>query len=158
MFPFSVIGEAAKWLDSQDDNYFRSWAQLHKEFMNEFFPLTKTMKVRKQVQEFKQSPLESLGEAWRRFKRLKRQCPPDLLHPWDVVSSFYGGLGDESKMLLDSSSRGAFVSLPLEEAEELIEKISSNTTYWYNKWESKAGIYEVNDHVAQDARVIARVG
>lgn len=52
LFPFSVIGEASRWLDSQDDHHFWSWPQLHKEFMNEFFPLTKTMKVSKQVQEF----------------------------------------------------------------------------------------------------------
>lgn len=71
-FPFSVIREAAKWLDSQDDNHFCSWAQLHKEFMDVFFPFTKTMKVRKQVQEFKQGSMESLGKVWRRFKILKR--------------------------------------------------------------------------------------
>ncbi|MEQ5220395.1 hypothetical protein ABN226_18555, partial [Morganella morganii] len=59
-----------------------------------------------------------LGEAWRRFKVLKRQCPQDLMHPWDVISSFYRGLTDEGKMLLDSSSSGAFVSLALLEAEE----------------------------------------
>jgi hypothetical protein len=80
--------------------------------MNEFFPVTKTMKVKKQVQKFKQSPLESLGEAWRRFKTLERHCPPDLLHPWDIISSFYGGLTDEGKMLLDSSSRGALYLYP----------------------------------------------
>lgn len=49
LFPFSVIGEASRWLDSQDDNYFHSWGQLHMESMNELFPLTKTIKVRKKV-------------------------------------------------------------------------------------------------------------
>jgi len=81
LFPFLVIGENVRWLESQDDHHFRSWQQLHKEFMNEFFPITKTMRIRRQIQEFKQWRLKSLGEAWRRFKVLKRQCPHDLMHP-----------------------------------------------------------------------------
>jgi len=58
------------------------------------------MRLRRLIQEFKQGMLESLGEAWRRFKVLKRQCPQDLMHPWDMISSFYGGLTDEGKCCL----------------------------------------------------------
>jgi len=155
LFSFSVIGEAARWLESQDDIYFRTWQQLHREFMNEFFPITKTMRIRRLIQEFKQGRLESLGEAWRRFKVLKRQCPQDLMHPWEMISSFYGGLTDEGKMLLDSSSSGAFVSLALQEAEELIERISKNTSCWYDRRRDHGGIYEVDNRVASEAKIEA---
>lgn len=77
--------------------------------------------------------MESLGEAWRWFKSLKRKCPPDLLQTWDIISSFYGWLNDESKMLFDSSSKGAFVFSTIDDVEELIEAISANTSFLYNK-------------------------
>lgn len=109
LFPFLVIGDVAKWLNSHSNNHF-VLGLLHKEFTNEVFPLTKTLKIRKHVQHFKQCSMESLGEVWRRFKSLKIQCSEDLLHPWDVISSFYGSLNNNSKMLLDSSSNGVFVS------------------------------------------------
>ncbi|MEQ5154371.1 hypothetical protein ABN254_21345, partial [Providencia rettgeri] len=50
LFPFSVIGEAARWLESQDDNHLKSWQQLHREFMNKVFPNTKTMRIRRLIQ------------------------------------------------------------------------------------------------------------
>ncbi|XP_031100833.1 uncharacterized protein LOC116004803 [Ipomoea triloba] len=155
MFPFSLIGEAARWLDSHIDNHFRFWDQLHRVFMQEFFPLTKTLKLRRQIQDFKQGSLETLADAWRQFKTLKHQCPPDVLHPWDVISSFYAGLTDECKLLLDSSSRGSFVSTSPGEAEELIRTISSNTGNWYNQRESKGGLYEVSAKTASQAKVEA---
>ncbi|XP_031120237.1 uncharacterized protein LOC116023381 [Ipomoea triloba] len=155
MFPFSLIGEAARWLDSHVDNHFRSWEQLHREFMQEFFPLTKTLKIRKQIQDFKQGSLESLADVWRRFKTLKHQCPPDVLHPWDVISSFYAGLTDECKLLLDSASRRSFVSTSPEDAEELIGTISLTTGNWYNQRESKGGLYEVSTDTASQAKMEA---
>ncbi|XP_031116676.1 uncharacterized protein LOC116020336 [Ipomoea triloba] len=86
---------------------------------------------------------------------LKHQCPPDVLHPWDIISSFYSGLTDECKLLLDSSSRGSFVSTSPEDAEELIRTISSNTGNWYNQRESKGGLYEVSADTASQTKVEA---
>ncbi|XP_031095111.1 uncharacterized protein LOC115999397 [Ipomoea triloba] len=98
LFPFSVIGEAARWLESQDVHHFRSWQQLHKGFMNEFFLITKAMRIRRHIQEFKQA---------------------------------------------------------LPKAKELIERISKNTSCWYDRREEHGGMYEVNSHVANEAKIEA---
>lgn len=50
---------------------------------------------------------------------------------------------------------GAFVSLPLDEAEALIERISTNTSFWYNKRDHKVEMYEVSDRTMNDAKVEA---
>ncbi|XP_019165306.1 PREDICTED: uncharacterized protein LOC109161359 [Ipomoea nil] len=58
-------------------------------------------------------------------------------------------------MLLDSSSSGAFVSSSPADAEALIERISSNTSFWYNKRDSRPSMHEVKESVAQEAKVEA---
>ena len=40
-------------------------------------------------------------------------------------------------------------------AEELIERVSSNTSFWYNKRDTRAGMYEVRENVESDAKVDA---
>lgn len=59
-----------------------------------------------------------------------------MLEPWGVISLFYEGLRDEFKMMLDSSTNGAFLKLGIEEAEARIETIATNTSYWYNAQEA----------------------
>ncbi|XP_019190721.1 PREDICTED: uncharacterized protein LOC109185195 [Ipomoea nil] len=55
-------------------------------------------------------------------------------------------------MLLDSSSSGAFVSSSPANAEALIERISSNISFWYNKRDSRLEMYEVKGSVAHVAK------
>ncbi|MEQ5154408.1 hypothetical protein ABN254_21560, partial [Providencia rettgeri] len=49
----------------------------------------------------------------------------------------------------------AFVSLTLQEAEELIERISKNTSSWYERRGDHGGIYEVDNRVASEAEIEA---
>lgn len=58
-------------------------------------------------------------------------------------------------MLLDSLSKGVFVSSPPNEAKEQIETISTNTSFCYNKIDHKARMYEVSNKVMNDAKVEA---
>lgn len=79
-----------------------------------------------------------------------------MLDPWDVISSFYEGLLYEFKMLLDSITNGAFLKLRAEEAEERIETIATNTSYWYKSHEAQKGrarTYEVSTNVDREAQM-----
>ncbi|VFQ73960.1 unnamed protein product [Cuscuta campestris] len=48
------------------------------------------------------------------------------------MTAFYEGLNENSRILLDASAGGSFMSLELDEAEELIERISTNGSTWYS--------------------------
>lgn len=95
---------------------------------------------------------------------MRRQCPRNLLRPVDLISSFSEGLLDSSKATLDYSSlRGVFIDMTPEKGEQLIEKITSNTAFWYNDRteapkkdkEKHFGIYEVEKHTAMQAQLEA---
>ncbi|XP_031120864.1 uncharacterized protein LOC116024099 [Ipomoea triloba] len=80
--------------------------------------------------------------------------------PGDFISSFYEGLLDSAKTILDTSSVGGiFIDMGPEYGEQLIERITSNTAYWYNersdppKKEKSAGMFEVDDKMAMQAQL-----
>ncbi|CAH9141668.1 unnamed protein product [Cuscuta epithymum] len=157
LFPFSLRDRAQSWLDSFPDNHFSTWDQLHGEFLKRFFPPSKTAKIRRMIQNFKQNPNEPLYEAWERFKDLQRQCPHHNIQNWHLMTAFYEGLSENSRILVDASANGSFMCLELEEAEELMERISSNGSTWYSERSSAppkiGGMYEVDQMSAITTKV-----
>jgi hypothetical protein len=133
LFPFTLKDRAEDWLSSHPDNHFDTWDKLHGEFLKKFYPISKTQRMRRAIQNFKQLATESLTESWERFKELKRQCPHHGFQSWDLMMSFYEGLLDNSRILVDASSGGSFTILEPTQAEELLEKIAMNGSTWYTE-------------------------
>ncbi|VFQ95752.1 unnamed protein product [Cuscuta campestris] len=91
--------------------------------------------------------MESMSEAWERFKELKVKCPPALIDFDSLMFYFYQGLTVPSKKELDHSSKlGSFLEMTPEENEELVDRLTSNAKYWYEDRAPppKAGMYEVD--------------
>ncbi|PHU17638.1 CBL-interacting serine/threonine-protein kinase 9 [Capsicum chinense] len=72
LLPYSLIGEAKKWLNSETLNSITSWDGLSQKFLIIFFPSGKTVKLRSKIVGFKQRPDENLYQAWERFMELLR--------------------------------------------------------------------------------------
>ncbi|VFQ79478.1 unnamed protein product [Cuscuta campestris] len=157
LFLFSLRDRAQSLLDSFPDNHFTTWDQLHGEFLKRFFPPSKTAKIRWMIQNFKQNPNEPLYEAWERFKDLQRQCPHHNIQSRHLMTAFYEGLNENSRILLETSASGSFMSLELDEAEELIERISTNGSTWYSDRPSAqpkiGGMYKVDQMSAMASKV-----
>ncbi|XP_021754482.1 uncharacterized protein LOC110719779 [Chenopodium quinoa] len=102
LFPFSLRDRAKEWLRDEGTGSFDTWDKLVKAFLVKFLGHEKTARLRNELSTFRQSDEESLYEAWRRFKRLQRQCP------------HHGG------SLLTKNPT---------EAKELIEKMAANDNY-----------------------------
>ncbi|XP_031104479.1 uncharacterized protein LOC116007958 [Ipomoea triloba] len=160
LFPFSLRNQAQRWLNSFPANHFITWEQLHKAFMQEYCLPSKAAKLKKQIQNFQQFGNEDLPDAWARFKELRKQCPKNLMTPGDFMSSFYEGLSNRSKIILDTSSfGGVFIDMGPAAGEQLIERITSNNTYWYTegddipKREKAAGMFEVGEKMAMQAQL-----
>ncbi|XP_071694890.1 uncharacterized protein [Rutidosis leptorrhynchoides] len=115
-FPFMLDGEAKAWLRNLPSDSIRSFQDLNEAFINHFFPPSKWD--------------ESLYDAWVRFKKLLRACPPHGLTKKEYINTFYRGTNFQTKQYLDSSSGGVFMYKSPNAAEKLLEDIAVNTYEW----------------------------
>ena len=83
LFPFSLRDVAATWFDSLPMGSVNTWEALVEAFMSRFFPLTLSVKRRREIIVFKQGEDESLYTAWERFKILLKRCP---MHGIDLTT------------------------------------------------------------------------
>ncbi|XP_073153451.1 uncharacterized protein [Henckelia pumila] len=66
LFPFSLQGEATKWLDDIPTGSITTWTELIQIFLNKYFPPTKMAKLFLDIISFKQKEGESLHTTWTR--------------------------------------------------------------------------------------------
>ncbi|XP_021760191.1 uncharacterized protein LOC110725020 [Chenopodium quinoa] len=129
LFPFSIRDRAKEWLRDEGTGSFDTWDKLVKAFLVKFLGQEKTARLRNELSTFKQSDDESLYEAWRRFKRLQRQCPHHGIPEWLLIQTFYNGLTHEFRIYIDAASGGSLMTKNPNEAKELIEKMAANDNY-----------------------------
>ncbi|CAL9012887.1 unnamed protein product [Prunus brigantina] len=146
LFPFSLKDKAKLWLLSQPKDSIRTWDDLSKKFLAKFFPPAKTAKFRQDIMSFAQYDKEPLYEAWERFKDLLRKCPHHELPTWIQVQTFYNGLSQTSRTLVDAAAGGALMAKTATEAFELLETMASNNYQWPNERLNlkPAGVLEVD--------------
>ncbi|XP_021737862.1 uncharacterized protein LOC110704391 [Chenopodium quinoa] len=129
LFPFSLRDRAKEWLRDEGTGSFDTWDKLVKAFLVKFLGHEKTARLRNELSTFRQSDDESLYEAWRRFKRLQRQCPHHGIPEWLLIQTFYNGLTHEFRIYIDAASGGSFLTKNPTEAKDLIEKMAANDNY-----------------------------
>ncbi|XP_071688433.1 uncharacterized protein [Rutidosis leptorrhynchoides] len=106
-FPFMLDGEAKAWLRNLRSDSIRSFQDLNEAFINHFFPPSKVERLRMEINGFTQREDESLYDAWVRFKKLLRVCPPHGLNKKEYINTLYRGTNFPTKQYLNSSSGGA---------------------------------------------------
>ncbi|XP_021989152.1 uncharacterized protein LOC110885749 [Helianthus annuus] len=89
LFPFSLAGRAATWLDSQPTGTFTTWAGLRQAFLNKYFPPAKASRLRDQIHSFRMEPDEPYYLAWERFQNLCARCSQHGLSDWALCEKFY---------------------------------------------------------------------
>ncbi|XP_021747886.1 uncharacterized protein LOC110713746 [Chenopodium quinoa] len=129
LFPFSLRDRAREWLQDEGIGSFDTWDKLAKAFLVKFLGQEKTAKLRNELSTFHQSNDESLFEAWRRFKRLQRQCPHHGIPEWMLIQTFYNGLAHEFCIYIDAASGVSIMTKNPTDAKDLIEKMAANDNY-----------------------------
>ena len=76
LFLFSLMNRAKRWFTSLPPNSINTWQELYNTFFNKYFPPTKVLKIRNEINSFYQREDDSFYNYWDRFKDLQRQCPP----------------------------------------------------------------------------------
>ncbi|KAH9744682.1 hypothetical protein KPL70_003808 [Citrus sinensis] len=129
-FPFSLRDKAKEWLNSLPTGTIITWDGLAHKFLAKYFPLVKTAKLRNDIKTFAQFEIESLYEAWERYKDLLRKCPHHGLPVWLQVQTFCNGLRSNTKTIIDVAAGGTLIGKTPEAAYELLEEMASNNYQW----------------------------
>ena len=130
LFPFSLGDKAKHWLTSQPPDSITSWNDLVHKFLTKFFPPGKIAQMVQEINTFGQLEEESLAEAWDRFHKLLRKCPHHRLTRWMQVHTFYNGLRNATRIVIDASARGVLMKKTTDQAYEILEDATTNTNLW----------------------------
>ncbi|KAG8472953.1 hypothetical protein CXB51_035041 [Gossypium anomalum] len=147
LFPFLLRNKAKQWLNSLPRGSITTWEQMTKKFLLKYFPPAKIAKLRNNISSFVQMDLETLYDAWERYKDLVRRCPHYGLPLWLQVQTFYNGVNPSTRQMIDAAIGGTINNKTPEAAYEFIEEMSLNNYQWQVmriKPTKTAGVYSVN--------------
>ncbi|CAM8999881.1 unnamed protein product [Rhodiola kirilowii] len=101
-FYFSLSDSANDWFLSLPSGSIRTWAQMQKKFLDKYYPAGRAMQVRRQLQEIRQGPNETMYEYLEKFNHLE---------------------------LLDASAGGSMMNLSLSDIRELVTSVAENARF-----------------------------
>ncbi|KAK5819638.1 hypothetical protein PVK06_024655 [Gossypium arboreum] len=99
-------------------------------FLLKYFSPAKTTKLRNDIASFVQMDLETLYDAWERYKDLLRRCPHHGLPLWLQVQTFYNGVNPSTRQMIDAAAGGTMNNKTPEDAYKFIEETSLNNYQW----------------------------
>ena len=83
-----------------------------------------------EINTFRQLKGENLAKAWERFHELLRRCPHHRLTRWIQVHTFYNGLRDTTRTVIDASAGGALMKKTTDQAYEILKVTTTNNNQW----------------------------
>ncbi|KAL2226707.1 UNVERIFIED_CONTAM: hypothetical protein Sindi_2029400 [Sesamum indicum] len=125
-FPFSLGDKAKDWLYSLPSKSIVSWNELKKQFLENYFPTSRTTNIRKEISGIRQFFGESFYEYWGRFKQLVESCPHHQIPDHLLIQYFYEGLSEANRSLVDAASGGALYDKTPIVARKLITTMAAN--------------------------------
>ena len=99
-------------------------------FQTKFSPPSKITQLVQEINTFGQLEEENLAEAWDRFHELLRKCPHHRLTRWMQVHTFYNGLRNATRTMIDASAGGSLMKKTIDQAYEILEDAATNTNQW----------------------------
>nr|GEW44244.1 reverse transcriptase domain-containing protein [Tanacetum cinerariifolium] len=132
MFPYSLKGNERVWYDKEPSNSILTWEDLVNKFVNQFFTLSKTTRLKNEIFHFTQRFKETFEEACERFKEMLRACPHHGFTELAQIDTFYNGLNDNDQDSLNAAAGGNLLSKTTREALQII-KNKSKVCYSRNK-------------------------
>ncbi|CAM8877476.1 unnamed protein product [Rhodiola kirilowii] len=125
-FYFSLIDSANDRFLSLPSGSIRTWAQMQNKFLDKYYPAGREMQVRRQLQDIKQGPNETMYDYLEKFNRLERSCCTLGLPEELIIEYLIDGLRPLDKMLLDASTGGSMMNLSLSGIRNLITDVAEN--------------------------------
>ena len=127
MFPFSLKDKAKAWLNSLEVGSISTWEVLVKKFLNKYFPIHKTIALRREINVFVQIYGENFNECWERWKDLLLKCPHHGFEKWQLVQYFYQALTPHFRAMVDATCGGSLMCKSDIEVWEFFEHLSEHS-------------------------------
>ncbi|KAL0433074.1 UNVERIFIED_CONTAM: hypothetical protein Slati_2641700 [Sesamum latifolium] len=132
-FPF-YLGEKAKdWLYSLPSGSIISWNELKKQFLENYFPASRTITIRKEIKGIRQFFGENFHEYCGRFKHLVESCRHHQIFDHLLIQYLYEGLFETNRSLVDAASGGALYDKTPTETRKLITIMAANNQQFGNR-------------------------
>ncbi|CAM8999940.1 unnamed protein product [Rhodiola kirilowii] len=128
-FYFSLIDAENDWFLSLPSGSIRTWAQMQKKFLDKYYPAGRAVQVRRQLQDIKQGPNETMYDYLKKFNHLERSCCTLGLPEKLIIEYLIDGLRPLDKMLLDASAGGSMMNLSLSGIRNLITNVAENARF-----------------------------
>ncbi|XP_057483886.1 uncharacterized protein LOC130770422 [Actinidia eriantha] len=130
LFPFCLKEKAKAWLNSLKSQSLSTWADLQAEFFKKFFPMHKTIALRKAIQNFSAKDNEPFGKSWERYKDILRSVPHHGFENWRIVNFFYEGITPLNRQFIDMMCNGDFLNKDPDEALDCFEQLADRYQSW----------------------------
>ncbi|CAL8988240.1 unnamed protein product [Prunus brigantina] len=157
LFPFSLKDKAKSWLYSLPNASIHTWEELSNKFLQKFFPAQKTNKIRQEILRFTQKEGEAFHECWERYKEMISSCPHHNIETWMQMQSFYEGLLDSERMMVDATSGEGLMNKTADEAFTLFESLSANSQQWSHNKGRGAPMKAVVSEVSTNNEIAAKL-
>ncbi|CAM8951121.1 unnamed protein product [Rhodiola kirilowii] len=128
-FYFSLIDSANDWFLSLPSGSIRTWVQMQKKFLDKYYPAGRAMQVRRQLQDIRQGPNETMYDYLEKFNHLERSCCTLGLPEKLIIEYLIDGLTPLDKKLLDASAGGSMMRLSLSGIRRLITDVDENARF-----------------------------
>nr|GEY46172.1 hypothetical protein [Tanacetum cinerariifolium] len=112
-------GAARICYKKQPPNSILTW-----DYVNQFFPPSKTTHLKNEISRFTQRFEKTFGEAWDRFKEMLRACPHHRFSELTQIDTFYNGLHEQDQDSLNAAAGGNLLNKTTREALRIIENKS----------------------------------
>ncbi|KAL1223420.1 hypothetical protein V5N11_003482 [Cardamine amara subsp. amara] len=155
LFPYSLAGEAARWLKQLKPGSLTTWKDTKKAFLENFYDDAKSEDLRNMIAQFSQGSPETFKAAWLRFKAYQRDCPHHGFDEVQLLRTFFSGINWRYHVALDASSEGNFKTRKPSEANKLIENLAASNSAMNADFERKRLVSGVEN--SQMAEVKARL-
>jgi hypothetical protein len=88
LFPLSLVGRAASWLDVLTENSIATRADMQAKFLKKYYPPSKAARIRDQIHSFHMDADEPYHMASERFNTLLSKCSQHGLSDWALIKKF----------------------------------------------------------------------
>ncbi|CAM9001403.1 unnamed protein product [Rhodiola kirilowii] len=130
LFPFSLSDKASRWLDSHAEGTFTTWNRLAEAFLQQYFPPSKIAHFWNKIISFRSIDGETLYDSWERYKELTRMCPHHNLEQWQIIDTFYQGIDQGMRTLINQAAGRGLNQVSLEDTYEIIERAAQDYHLW----------------------------
>ncbi|CAM8981999.1 unnamed protein product [Rhodiola kirilowii] len=128
-FYFSLTDSATDWFLSLPADSIYTWEEMQRQFLSKYYPAGRAMKVRRQLQELKQGPNETLSEYVEKFLALEKSCCNLELPEKLLVEYLLDGICRLDRKLLDASAGGNLMNLSPAKVKQMIISVAESERF-----------------------------